>query len=231
MSFKVLIADDEHDLAVVVAFGVRMTWPGCEVIIAKTGGEALERFDADQPNLVILDVEMPAPDGLEVCRRIREQSNVPIMMLTVRDDTIDKVRALDLGADDYMTKPFEHSELLARLRALVRRSHHAAPLAEHVYVAGEFVLDYVHQQVRLRDELVPLTSLEYRLLQELVRHAGTVLSHRYLLERVWGPEYVTETHYLKVFVQRLRQKLGDSSDSPKYIKTEWGIGYQFLPLR
>ena len=231
MIFKVLIADDDDELAVVVAFGVRMSWPGCQVVRARGGAEALQCFETERPDLVILDVEMPPPDGLEVCRRIREVSQVPILMLTVRDTTIDKVHALDLGADDYLTKPFDHPELLARLRAIVRRSHQLVPSAGSIFAAGDFVLDFADQQVRLRGESVPLTSREYRLLEELVRRAGSVVTHRYLLEQVWGPEYVNETHYLKVLIQRLRQKLGDNADSPTYIRTEWGIGYQFVPQR
>ncbi len=226
MPLKVLIAEDDQDLAVVVAFGVRMTWPGCQVITAADGAEALRLFDAERPDLVILDVEMPPPDGFEVCRRIRAVSQAPILMLTVRDATLDKVHALDLGADDYLTKPFDHPELLARLRALMRRSTQVLPSPGSTYAAGDFMLDFTSQEVRLRGEVVPLTALEYRLLAELVRHAGTVLTHRYLLEQVWGPEYVNESHYLKVFVQRLRQKLGNA-----YIRTEWGVGYQFVPPR
>lgn len=225
--FKVLVADDERDLAVVVAFGVRMTWPGCTVQIAGDGAEALRLFEMEGPDLVILDVEMPLLDGFEVCRRIREVSQVPILMLTVRDATLDKVHALDLGADDYLTKPFEHPELLARLRALVRRSQ-TPPSSDQLFAIGDLTINAVTHEVRLRNEPVPLTSIEYRVLYELVRHAGTTLSHRYLLERVWGEQYVNETQYLKVIIQRLRHKLGDDADIPSYIRTEWGAGYQFI---
>jgi len=228
---KVLIADDERDLAVVVAFGVRMTWPGAQISIAADGTEALKLFEMERPDLVILDVQMPPPDGFEVCHRIREVSQVPILMLTVRDATLDKVHALDLGADDYLTKPFDHPELLARLRSLVRRSKQDVPAMDQMYVGGNFALNFATQEVRVRGAVVQLTSREYALLQELVRHVGTTLTHRYLLEQVWGENYTSDTHYLKVFVQRLRQKLGDDSDSPTYIRTEWGVGYQFIPQR
>jgi two-component system KDP operon response regulator KdpE len=226
--FKVLVADDERDLAVVVAFGVRMTWPGSTVLIAADGAEAVRLFETEGPNLVILDVEMPHMNGFDVCRHIRGVSDVPILMLTVRDATLDKVHALDLGADDYLTKPFEHSELLARLRALVRRSQQPAPPNDQVFAAGEFVLNADTHEVRVGGELVPLTALEYRLLHELVRHAGTTLGHRYLLEQVWGEQYRNETHYLKVFIQRLRHKLGDDPEAPRYIRTERSVGYQFM---
>jgi DNA-binding response OmpR family regulator len=229
MRLKLLIAEDAPDVAEVVAFGVRMTWPDCEVTVASSGAEALERFAAEPPDLVVLDVSMPPPDGFEVCRRIRETSQVPILMLTVHDATVDKVRALDLGADDYLTKPFDHLELLARLRALVRRWSGGASTASESFRAGELTIDFASHEVRIGEAAVALTSTEYRLLEVLAQHAGQVLPHQLLLERVWGPEYMRDTHYLKVFVRRLRQKLGDDSEQPRYIQTEWGIGYRFLP--
>ncbi|HSH82152.1 MAG TPA: response regulator transcription factor [Herpetosiphonaceae bacterium] len=210
-----------------------MTWPGCQVTIAPSGEEALRRFAEEPPDLVVLDVSMPPPDGIEVCRRIRAISQVPILMLTVRDATLDKVHALDLGADDYLTKPFDPLELFARLRALLRRRLDpvapatAAP-AQGMQI-GTIAIDFMLQQVRVGGEPVQLTSIEYRVLEELMRHAGQVLSHQYLLERVWGPAYTRETHYLKGIVRRLRQKLGDDADTPHYIQTVWGDGYRFLP--
>jgi DNA-binding response OmpR family regulator len=238
LTLKLLIAEDARDVADVVAFGARMIWPDCRVTIAADGEEALGCFEEEHPDLVVLDVSMPPPDGFEVCRRIREASRVPILMLTARDSTLDKVRALDLGADDYLTKPFDHLELLARLRALVRRSSEPlaaapqeAPQPDPRFVAGDLSLDYATHEVRVRGEVVRLTSTEYRLLEELVRHAGTVLPHRVLLERVWGPKYVGDAHYLKVFVRRLRRKLGDDPERPRYIHTEWGIGYRFASPR
>ena len=233
MPLKLLIAEDDPDIAQVVAFGVRMAWPDCQVTVAASGQDALRRFDEEHPDLVILDVSMPPPDGFEVCRRIRQTSRVPILMLTVRDATLDKVRALDLGADDYLTKPFDHLELLARLRALVRRS--SEPPAAHGreqapdFAVGDLTINFATREVRVRDALVELTPTEYVLLEELARHAGTVLPHQLLLERVWGPEYVNDIHYLKVFVSRLRQKLGDDAEHPRYIQTQWGTGYRFVP--
>lgn len=231
MTLKVLIAEDAPDVATVLAFGVRRTWPGCQVTIATGGAEALSFFEAEPPDLVLLDVEMPPPDGFEVCRHIREHSSVPILMLTVRDSILDKVRALDLGADDYLTKPFDHLELTARLRALLRRagsgSGHGSQSTRPPFAVDDFTLDFTTEEVRVQGTLVPLTTIEYRLLAELVRHAGVVLSHRVLLERVWGPEYVGDTTYLKVFIGRLRHKLGDTAEHPRYIQTVWGTGYRF----
>ncbi|MEO7908078.1 MAG: response regulator transcription factor [Roseiflexaceae bacterium] len=231
MTFKLLIADDARDIAEVVAFSAGITWPGCQITIATNGQEALRAFEIERPDLVILDVTMPPPNGLEVCKHIRGVSRVPILMLTVHDRTMDKVQALELGADDYLTKPFDHMELIARLRALIRRA--SGPLAppDQSFVAGDFALDFATHQVRIKGISIPLTSTEYRLLAELVRHVGTTLPHHYLLEQVWGPEYVGDTHYLKVVVRRLRQKLGDPSDHPMYIQTEWGTGYRFIAPR
>jgi two-component system, OmpR family, KDP operon response regulator KdpE len=231
MGLKLLIAEDADDVAEVVAFGARMTWPDCQVTVASSGSAALEQFTADPPDLVVLDVTMPPPDGFEVCRRIRERSTVPILMLTVRDGTLDKVRALDLGADDYLTKPFDHLELLARLRALVRRAQGPLSAATHTLQVHDLALNLATREVLVAGEPVALTSTEYRLLEVLAQHAGRVLSHRQLLEQVWGPEYAHDTHYLKVFVRRLRQKLGDEAEQPRYIQTEWGVGYRFVALQ
>jgi DNA-binding response OmpR family regulator len=240
---KVLIAEDERTIADVVAFGVRMTWPGCSVVIACNGEEAIRLFNEEHPNLAILDITMPPPDGFDVCREIRKESQIPVLMLTGRHTTVDKVRALDLGADDYLTKPFDHLELMARLRALARRSAasvdgqpHAsngssaasASLSSPDIVVGDIALNTRTRQVVLKGTPIQLTSTEYRLLEELVRNAGSVLPHNLLIERVWGPEYAGEEHYLKVFVRRLRRKLGDTAQAPQYIQNEWGIGYRFI---
>jgi two-component system, OmpR family, KDP operon response regulator KdpE len=176
---------------------------------------------------VVLDVSMPPPDGLEVYRRLRRTSSVPILMLTVRGNTLDKVRALDLGADDYLTKPFDHLELLARLRALVRRAEDAPAPERADFAAGDLALDFALHEVRLGGEALALSPLEYLLLLELVRHAGRVLPHQYLLERVWGAAHARDVRYLKEFVGRLRRKLGDDAARPRYIETVWGVGYRF----
>ena len=237
MATNVLIAEDERAVADVVAFGARMIWPECRVDVAANGEEALSLFKEHHPDLVVLDITMPPPDGFEVCREIRRVSQVPILMLTGRSSTLDKVHALDLGADDYLVKPFDLMELLARLRALDRRAN-VTPRSvqngadDHIstpdLIIGEIALDTRTHQVLVRGEPVQFTSTEYRLLEELMRHAGSVMPHNLLIERVWGPEYTGEDHYLKVFVRRLRQKLGDDARNPRYIQNEWGIGYRFI---
>lgn len=230
MALKILIIDDALDIAEVITFGARMNWPDCEVLSATSGADGLRLFADESPDLVVIDVAMPPPDGFEVCRRIREVAQVPILMLTVHNNTLDKVRALDLGADDYLTKPFDHLELLARLRALARRINGGPPSTEPAFVSGALTLDFASRQVQVDGQPIALTSTEYRLLEALARNAGNVLSHQELLEQVWGPEYSHDTHYLKVFVRRLRRKLGDDAGCPRYIQTEWGIGYRFLAL-
>lgn len=232
MAPKILIAEDDEHVAEIVAFSARMNWPDCQVIVARDGQEALRLFKEEQPDIVLLDVSMPPPNGFEVCQRIRQSSEVPILMLTAREATVDKVRALDLGADDYLTKPFDHLELLARLRALLRRVTKSAMADSGAnFALDDLTLNFATHEVRLKDEIVPLTATEYRLLEELVRHAGTALPHQFLLERVWGPEYVNDIHYIKVFIRRLRQKLHDDAEQPRYIQTVWGIGYRFVPPR
>jgi DNA-binding response OmpR family regulator len=202
------------------------------VAVVREGTEALRRFAADRPDLVVLDVEIPPPDGFTVCRRNRETSSVPILIVTVRTSTLDKVRALDLGADDYLTKPSDHLELLARLRALLRRTQREAegastPLTVDVTV-GDITLDTAMRTACVRGTAIPLTSTECRLLEELMRHAGRTLPRQYLLRQVWGPKYTTEAHYLKVFVGRLRHKLGDDPERPGRRNGPWSAPWRSL---
>jgi two-component system KDP operon response regulator KdpE len=227
MTPTILVAEDDRDVATMVAYGARLIWPGCRVHVAPDGAEALRHVAEGPPDLVVLDVQMPPPDGFEVCRRIREASAVPILMLTVRTSTLDKVHAFDVGADGYLTKPFDHLELLARLRALLRRGRGAGAPAS--LAVGGLTLDAATREARVGGRAIRLTPTEYRLLEKLARHAGHVFPHHYLLRQVWGPEYVGEVHYLRVFVRRLRRKLGDDADHPHHIQTEWNSGYRFAP--
>lgn len=226
----VLIAEDAPDVADIVSFSVRMTWPGCEVMVTESGAEAIELFGQQAPDLVILDVAMPPPNGFAVCRHIRQRSRVPILMLTVQDATVDKVRAFDLGADDYLTKPFDSVELLARLRALVRRST-GSDQVHPGYVSDDLSINFATREVLLNGDVIRLTSTEYRLLEVLAQNAGHVVPHQLLLEKVWGSDWVSDPNYLKVFVRRLRQKLGDDSQNPRYIHTEWRQGYRMATTK
>jgi two-component system KDP operon response regulator KdpE len=238
---KILIAEDDRDIADVVEVNLRMTWPQCQVFMAADGAKALELFSAEGPDLVILDIEIPPPDGHELCRLIRQASDVPIIILSARASTIDKVRALDAGANDYITKPFDHLEFQARLRAVTRKprvlsteapagdelplNNDAAP--GQTICAGDLTLNIDSHQLLVEGDQVRLTSTECRLLAELMKHQGHLMPYRLLLERVWGPEYEDEDKYLKVFVWRLRQKLGERKRERRYIQNEWGIGYRF----
>jgi len=231
---RLLIADDDADLVRLIGCAAQVLWPDCTVLPAGNGATALQQFVAQPPDLAIVDIMMPPPDGFELCRRFREAApGVPILVLTGRDKILDEVRALDLGADDYLTKPFDHIKLLAHLRALARRAalNPASVATAHPtsgLVIGDLVIDLAARQVTVQGTPVELSPTEYVLLATLAANPGQIVSHRTLLERVWGPEYVTDTHYLKVFVSRLRQKLGDDPARPRYIETRRNSGYRLV---
>ncbi len=226
---KILIVDDEPDVVEVVAMTFKMHWPDSTIYTASDGEEALALFFEHQPALMILDLSMPKMSGLDVYRRVRRVSNVPIIMLTVKDEEIDKVRGLEAGADDYVTKPFGHLELIARARAVLRRSSPVPPAGpEDSFDDGYLSVDFVRCEVRVRGKKVLLTPTEYQLLAILVRNPGQLLPHALLLSRVWGPECVEDRDYLKAYVKRLRQKLEPDSHNPSYVVTERGFGYRFM---
>jgi len=199
-----------------------------ETIMAVDGADALQMVEKELPDLVILDIMMPNIDGFEVCRRLREWSQVPIIMLSARGNLSDKVRCLDLGADDYLTKPFGVDELIARVRSVLRRTEKAQTQIVHpTFICGNLEINFVARWVKVADHEVRLTPTEYNLLQELVLNAGKVLTHSILLGRVWGPEYAEEREYLRVFIGRLRKEIEPDAEKPRYIVTVPGIGYQF----
>ncbi len=227
-SRRILIAEDQETLRASISRNLRAR--GFEVIEAANGMEALSLWDAEQPQLLILDVMMPRMDGLEVCRRVRERSTVPIIVLTAMDAESDKVAAFDLGADDYLCKPFSVEELLARVRAVLRRADwHAQPPASEVRRYGDLTIDLDGHTVSRRDELVQLTPTEFALLAQLVTNANKVVPHLTLLQRVWGSEYRGEAEYLRVYIGRLRRKLEADPSNPRHLLTEPGIGYRFVP--
>ena len=224
---KVLVVDDEPDVARLISVGFGMQQPNWEIVAASDGEEALAAMEREQIALVLLDVGLPDMSGFQVLQQIRLFSDVPVIMLTVHDDELSKVRGLELGADDYITKPFSHLELLARVRAVLRRTQ-TLPLAhEKPFVSGDLSVDFARREVTRRGEPVPLTTTEYHLLYHLVRNAGQVLPHEMLLARVWGREYTDEINYLKVYISRLRAKLEDDPPNPQHILTERGVGYWF----
>jgi DNA-binding response OmpR family regulator len=224
---KVLVVDDAPEVVDSVRMGFAVQWREVDVISAGTGKEALDLVEHESPDLVLLDVGLPDMDGFKVLEEIRFFSDVPVM-LTARDDTIDKVRGLELGADDYVTKPFNHLELLVRIKAVLRRLDMPPPKSRAPsFRSGDMEMDFASQEVRVNGERVGLTQTEYKLLYHLVRNAGHTLTHGTLLAKVWGREYRDEVDYLRVYVRRLRDKLGDDPEKPRYLRTERGLGYRF----
>lgn len=224
---RILLAEDESALRDFVSRNLSAR--GFEVLEANNGLEAMALWQQENPHLLILDIMMPRLDGLEVCRRVREHSAVPIIVLTALDGESDKVAALDLGADDYLTKPFGVEELLARVRAVLRRTHaELQSIDTGVKHVGELEIDLVGHVVRLRGKEVRLSRTEFALLKQLVTHTGKVLTHRMLLQSIWGAEYSGEAEYLRVYINRLRQKLEPVPTQPRYLLTEPGVGYRFV---
>jgi two-component system KDP operon response regulator KdpE len=227
---RIIVVDDEPDVVESVRLGFTLQWREVDVLGAADGEAALDAVEAERPDIVLLDIGLPGLDGFEVLRRIREFSDVPVVMLTARDDAMDKVKGLELGADDYVTKPFNHLELMARVKAVLRRHDMPAPASRAPsFRSGALEMDFARQEVRLSGERLELTPTEYNLLYHLVRNAGHVMTHGTLLAKVWGREYVDEVDYVRVYIRRLRDKLGDDPDEPRFIRTERGLGYRFLP--
>ncbi|MBA2450130.1 MAG: response regulator transcription factor [Chloroflexi bacterium] len=225
---QILIVDDDDDLLEALAIGMQLQWQDAEVVTAGDGELGLQAFFERSPDVVLLDVGLPRLDGFAVLRRIREVSDTPVIMLTARGDELDKVRGLEIGADDYVTKPFSPLELLARIKAVLRRTDLPPPTrAMPSFVADELAVNFDSHEVTKRGAPIALTALEYRLLYHLVRNAGHVLSREALLARVWGDQYRDQADYLKVYISRLRSKLEDDPEHPRYILTERGLGYRF----
>jgi DNA-binding response OmpR family regulator len=226
---RILVVDDEPDLVESVRLGFTLQWRDVEVLGAGEAEAALDIIEREHADIVLLDVGLPGIDGYEVLRQIRAFSDVPVVMLTARDDAMDKVKGLELGADDYVTKPFNHLELMARVNAVLRRMEMPAPTSRVAsFKSGDLEIDFAKHEARLAGTRLDLTPTEYKLLYHLARTAGHVLEHGTLLAKVWGREYVDEVDYIRVYIRRLRDKLGDSSDSPRYIQTERGLGYRFI---
>ncbi len=223
---KILVVDDDPQIRRVMK--VTLVGHGYEVIEARTGEEALEKLPGEMPNLVLLDMNMPGIGGLETCRSLRQGSDIPVIILTVRNSEKDKVAALDAGADDYVTKPFGIEELLARIRAALRRSPSSPESGPRGFSSPDLEIDFETRRVRARGADVRLTPKEFELLRYLVAHSGKPVTHRELLQAVWGPDHGDEPEYLRVFINQLRKKIEPVPAKPRFILTEPWVGYRFV---
>ncbi len=227
---RILVVDDEPRMIRFIR--LNLEHDGFDVSEAATGAAALTQLRDRLPDLILLDVMMPELDGFETLRLAREISSVPVIMLTAKGDEDDRVRGLELGADDYITKPFSPRELVSRVRAVLRRTEAPAPAPhEPIQIDDRLKIDFDRRQVWVEGRLVQLRPTEYRLLYHLVQNAGWVVPHDQLLAKVWGYEYRDETHYLRLYVNYLRQKLEPDPANPRYILTERGVGYRFVDYR
>jgi two-component system KDP operon response regulator KdpE len=222
---RALVIDDEPQIRRALRAGLERN--GFTVAVAANGEEGLDAAAEHPPDVVILDLAMPGTDGFAVCRELREWSKVPIIVLSVREDERDKIEALNLGADDYLTKPFSLDELIARMRAVLRRVGNADELETPVFTAGELRIDFTRRLVILAGREIHLTPIEYDVLRYMVLNTGRVLTHRQLLCRVWGAEYAEETRTLRVHIAHLREKIEVDPTNPRYIHTEPRVGYRF----
>lgn len=221
---RILVIDDEAQILKLLR--VTLTSHGYEVAGAETGQEGLSEVVAYRPDVIILDLGLPDIDGLEVIKKLREWSRVPIIILSARERENDKIIALDAGADDYLTKPFGMGELLARIRAAMR--HMAGVESEPVLTFDDLVIDLARRRVSAKGEEIKLTPTEYDIVKNLAIHAGKVLTHRHLLRAVWGPSYENDVHYLRVYMGQLRRKIEKDPSRPRHIITDPGIGYRLL---
>jgi DNA-binding response OmpR family regulator len=227
---KILVVDDEERMVRFIR--LNLEHDGFRVVEAFNGNQAINKIRSSLPDMVLLDVMLPDIDGFEVLRIIREVSSVPVIMLTAKGEEDDRVRGLELGADDYITKPFSPRELSSRVRAVLRRTETAGPSTHGlIEVDDRLKIDFDRREVWVEGQLVKLRPTEYRLLYHLVQNAGWVISHDQLLAKVWGYEYRDEPHYVRLYINYLRKKLEEDPSNPKYILTERGVGYRFVDFR
>lgn len=221
----VLVVDDESRMVEFIAMNLELE--GFRVVRAANGSEALEKASREHPDLVLLDIMMPEMDGFETLEGLRETSSVPVIFLTAKSEEVDRIKGLDLGADDYITKPFSPRELVSRIRAVLRRTEPAAVTNSEIVVDNELRVNFDQRKVIVRGQEVRLRPTEYRLLYQLVTNAGKLLTHEVLLSRVWGAEYRDEDQYVRLYITYLRQKIEKDPKNPKYILSERGSGYRF----
>jgi len=227
---KLLIVDDDAEIRTSVRLGFELQWREVEILEASDGTMALRMIEEERPDLVLLDVGLPDMDGYAVLRETRAFSAVPVIMLTARDEPIDRARGLEGGADDYVGKPFDHLELLARVRAVLRRLDLKAPAQRTgAYRRGALEVDVEGREVRVGDERLRLTPTEWRILEMLVANAGWIVPHERLAARVWGREEPGDRDALRVFIRRLRSRMKDDASEPRYLETVRGVGYRLLP--
>lgn len=231
MGKKILVVDDEESIVKIIAFNLKKE--GYEVLSAGDGEQGFNIALSENPDLILLDIMMPKMDGYEVCKKLREKSNVPIIMLTARAEEVDKVVGLELGADDYVTKPFGNRELMARVKAHLRRNEAAASenkghnKNQNSITYGDLVIDFDRYEVYKREEPIYLTLREFELLKFLVNQKSQICSREVLLQKVWGYEYLGDVRAVDVTIRRLREKIEDNPSKPRYIVTKHGIGYYF----
>ncbi len=228
MTTKILVVDDDPSTVKFVSANLEAN--GYTALHARDGEEALKAIEKDLPDLVVLDIMMPKMDGYEVCRRLREWSRIPVIMLSAKRDEKDKVKCLDIGADDYLCKPFGLDEILARIRAVLRRSNITSSIrpAQPDFISGDLDINFIERRVRISETEMPLTATEFGLLQELALNSPKVLTYQMLLHKVWGPEYDSERDYLYVFIRRLRRKLERDHQNPTHIISIRDVGYRLV---
>ncbi len=226
---KILVIDDDPDVIEAVSLTFEMRWPGSKLLSSPDGDTGIQMVDTEEPALVLLDIGLADMDGFEVCEEIRRFSDVPIIMLTCRNQEVDIIHGLQVGADDYISKPFRPIELMARVQTVLRRTQvYSFSDGDEPIQYGDVVIDFSRHQVFLGSEPVKLTPIEYQVLCHLAKNRGKVIAHRALLARIWGRVHQEDTsNYLKVHIKHLRQKLGDDPASPRYILNERGVGYRF----
>ena len=228
---KILVVDDDKNVVEAITIGFQLQWQDVTVLTASDGDKGLAMFYDQNPDVVLLDVMMPYKDGFSVLKEIRQSSDVPVLMLTARGDELDKVKGLELGADDYLTKPFSHLELFARIRAVLRRTEMPAPVkAAPSFITGDLALNFEKREVLKNGQIVKMTPTEYKLLFLLARNAGRIVPFETLLDKVWGPEYRDQLDYLKTYMSRLRKKLETNPENPQYLVTERSLGYRLLKI-
>lgn len=225
MKRKILLVDDEKTLVKALIFNLEKE--GYQVIPAYDGEEALKKMEGENPDLLILDLMLPGVDGFEVCRRVRKNYDIPIIMLTAKGDDIDKILGLELGADDYITKPFNPRELLARVKAILRRSNTQNSSIKNLIKVQDLQIDLYQHRVRVKDQEIDLTSKEFALLNLMASNPGRVYSREQLLEQIWGYNYYGDARTVDVHIRHLREKIETDPSNPRYILTVWGTGYKF----